>query len=117
MKRTWLPTIVLASGLSFSLARPAVADEAADHYNLGLSLKRQGKTAAAIEEVKLAVSARQNYAAAWFTLGNLYRAQGDYDNALQAYQKCIALQPANADARANLGALFIRMKRVDEGIK
>ncbi len=115
MTRVWqtLGIVVLA----FALVRPALADQAAVHYNEGLNLKRQGKTAEAIEEVKLAIAARKDYAAAWFTLGNLYRSQGEYDNALGAYQKTVALQPANADARANLGALYIRMKRVEEGIK
>ena len=110
MKRNWQTITVFAIGIA--LARPAAADEAAEHYNQALNLKRQGKTAEAIEEAKLAVAVRQNYAAAWFTLGNLYRTEGDYTNALQSYQKSIALQPANADARANLGVLYIRMKRI-----
>ena len=68
----------------------ARGDEAATHYNLGLQLKRQGKTAAAIGEVEKAINLRPDYVAAHFTLGNLWRAQGDYDKARAAF---IARQP------------------------
>ena len=39
-------------------ARPAWADKAAEHYNLGLQLKRDGKVVEAIAEVEKAIAAR-----------------------------------------------------------
>jgi len=47
----------------------------------GLQLKRQGKTPEALVEMKNAVQLRPDYAAAWFTLGTLYRMEGELDNA------------------------------------
>src|ERR1700690_1376134 len=115
MKHAWSQSggFVLAP----ALAGPAAAEDAAVFYNQGLVLKRQGKTAEAIAEMKKAIAARKDYAAAWFSLGNLYRSEGDFNNAAQAYQKSTALQPKDAAGHANLGALYIRMKRVEEGIK
>src|SRR5512134_3283148 len=99
MKHTWLRLALFT--LAFAVATPALADEAHVYYEQGLALKRQGKTAEAIEKVKLAIDARPKYAAAWFTLGNLYRSEGQYGQALPAYQKAASLQPANADIQAN----------------
>jgi superkiller protein 3 len=104
-----LGTLVLGAGA-------AGADEAATHYNMALQLKRQGKTAEAITEVKKAIRARPKYAAAFFTLGNLERAQANYDGAVKAYTESLNLEPANPQTRANLGAAYVRLGRLDEGI-
>ena len=87
MTRTQV-TLSFAALLAGLLAGGAVrADDAAAHYNMGLQLKRQGKTAEAIAEIKQAIQLRPKYAAAWVTLGTLYRTEGDLDNAAQALQK------------------------------
>src|SRR4051812_5042665 len=52
----------LAMALAF--APPARADDAAVHYNTGLMLKHEGRTAEAIAEVEKALSLRPDYAAA-----------------------------------------------------
>src|SRR5436305_191823 len=70
----------------------ARADEAADHYNLGLQLKRVGKVDEAIAEVEKAIVARPKYAAAHLTLGNLWRAKGDYAKAADEYEKTVGLE-------------------------
>jgi Tfp pilus assembly protein PilF len=69
MNHAWLRSGVFV--LALAAAGPASADEAAVYYNQGLVLKRQGKTAEAIAEMKKAIAARKDYAAAWFSLGNL----------------------------------------------
>ncbi len=43
----------------------------------------------------------------WNNLGNVFRAQGDPERALAAYQKALALQPRHARLRANLGLLHL----------
>jgi tetratricopeptide (TPR) repeat protein len=85
MNSAWLKLSLFAVVLA--LPAPATADEAAVHYNQGLVLKRQGRTEDAIAEMKQAVAARKDYAAAWFSLGNLYRGQGDYNNAVASLSK------------------------------
>ncbi len=74
MKHAWLQSGVFV--LALAVAGSAAADDAAVYYNQGLILKRQGKTAEAIAEMKKAIAARKDYAAAWFSLGNLYRGRG-----------------------------------------
>ncbi|HTA19780.1 MAG TPA: tetratricopeptide repeat protein, partial [Polyangia bacterium] len=68
----------LATTLALGAASPARADEAGGHYTLALQYKREGKLPDAIAECQRALQLRPDYAAAHFTLGNLYRGQGDY---------------------------------------
>ena len=108
---------ILMLFLALAAGRPARADQAAEHYNLGLQLKRDGKVVEAIAEVEKAIVARPNYAAAFLTLGNLWRTQGNYEKAVANYEKAVKLQPKDAIARGNLGAAYARLKRLDEGIR
>ena len=71
-------TLIAVLGLALLGSVTARADEAAGHYNLALQHKREGNTSAAIGECETALKLRPDYAAAHFTLGNLYRGQGDY---------------------------------------
>src|SRR5437762_13841330 len=100
-----------------SFAGRARADEAAGHYNLGLQLKREGKTAEAIAEMEKAIKLRSDYAAAYLSLGNLWRAQGEYAKAATALEQAVKLQPKDALSHANLGAVYVRQKRLDQGIR
>ena len=69
--------LLLGAGLLAAGPAPAAqADEAAVHYNMALQLKRQGKIPEAIGEAEKAVKLRSDYGAAYFTLGNLWRAAG-----------------------------------------
>jgi len=52
----------------------------------------------------------------WFTLGTLYRMEGELDNAAQALLKVTKLQPDDASAHANLGAIYGRQKKWNEAI-
>src|SRR5439155_22617675 len=80
----FLAVTTLAAALFAGRAR---ADEAADHYNLGLQLKHQGKSADAIAEMEKAIKLRSDYAAAYLSLGNLWRAQGEYAKAATAVEQ------------------------------
>ena len=98
----WLAGVVLAAAMLAGGARPAMADDAATHYNLGLQYKREGKIPDAIAEVEKALKLRPSYAAALFTLGNLWRAQGNYAKAAEQYEKVVKLEPNDAMAHGNL---------------
>src|SRR3569833_4683859 len=71
---TSLAALGLAS-LLFS-SRGAFADDAANHNNAGLALKREGKVPEAIAEVEKALAIRPKNAASHFPLGNQWRAKG-----------------------------------------
>ena len=107
----FLAVTTLAAALFAGRAR---ADEAADHYNLGLQLKHQGKSADAIAEMEKAIKLRSDYAAAYLSLGNLWRAQGEYAKAATALEQAVKLQPKDALSHANLGAVYVREKRFDD---
>ena len=52
------------------------------------------------------------------TLGNLYRAQGNYDKAAGEYETDgQARSPRTRQRTRNLGAAYVRLKRVDDGIR
>ena len=79
--------------------------------------KREGKLPDAVAECEKAISLRPNYAAAHMTLGSLHRAQGNYAKAAVAYEKAVKLEPKDALAHANLGVAYVRLKRLDDGIR
>lgn len=46
----------------------------------------------------------------WYLLGNSYFADKQFDKAIEAYQKCLAISPKFLKARANLGIVYTRKK-------
>ncbi len=80
-------------------------DHAEAHNNLGLTLKAQSRFDEATAEFGRAVELRPNYAEAWNNLALLLHRRGDYQAALMAAQKAIAigLKSDSAEAYANLG--------------
>ena len=51
----------------------------------------------------------------WKRLGDLHRSQGDYEEALQAYERALAIDRANVDTRVGLGLTYAAMRRFEEG--
>jgi adenylate cyclase len=51
----------------------------------------------------------------WKRLGDLHRSQGDYEGALQAYERALAIDRTNVDTRVGLGLTYAAMKRFEEG--
>ena len=48
-------------------------------------------------------------------LGDLHRSRGNYEEALQAYKRALAIDPANIDAKVGLGLSYAAMRRFEEG--
>ena len=88
--------------------------ELADRYpeyagplmNLGLIAVRNGDAEAASGYFKLATTICATCAPAWNQLGILYREQGQFADAEQAYQQALASDPDYALAHYNLGVLY-----------
>ena len=71
------------------------------HHNLGLAYDRMGRPDAAIQAFRDAVRLRPTYAAAYAGLGDALLADGQVDEARQALQRVLALQPDSAIATAS----------------
>ena len=50
-------------------------------------------------------------------MGNAYNNKGEYDNAIEAYQKAIELNPKKDEAYNNMGIAYYSLGQFDEAIK
>jgi cytochrome c-type biogenesis protein CcmH/NrfG len=55
--------------------------------------------------------------AAWTNLGNLYFDTGNYQKAITAYNKSLALNPSNADVMTDLGIMYHRTGQPQKAIE
>jgi len=79
----------------------------------GQRLLKQGKYAAAVEKLKVAVSLLRTNALAWNDLALAYHQSGDATNAANAYRKALSLNPDLVEARYNLGCLLLEQNKLD----
>ncbi|HTV61373.1 MAG TPA: tetratricopeptide repeat protein, partial [Verrucomicrobiae bacterium] len=109
------------------------------YNNLGIALSRKGRVDAAIVEYQKALAinpmdleARTNLAVAlaqqkeapiastsddlYYNLGNDFAKKGELDEAIIEYQKALAINPDDVEARNNLGISDFRKGQVDEAI-
>jgi Flp pilus assembly protein TadD len=68
------------------------------HLNLALALEQLGKAEAASASATQATALRPNLLPAWLTRARLSESRGDYAQALEFYQRVLALEPANTRA-------------------
>jgi serine/threonine-protein kinase len=73
---------------------------------------------AALEEYRIALEGLPNDAELWTQIGYSHRRLGNWDEALAAFDKVVALDTRNADALWNLGALTLHfLRRYQEAIE
>jgi hypothetical protein len=78
-----------------------------------LALIQANKPAEALPILKQLTAKEPQNAAAWRALGSAAHLTKDYDAAIEAYTKSLALQPNNAVARYNLACAYARKGSVD----
>lgn len=76
-------------------------------YNLGKALEETGDLKAARREYEASAQLAAT-PLAWNNLGNALLMEGDAEGAIQAYQRAIALSPADGEAHSNLGVAYER---------
>ena len=69
-------------------------------------------------ELALAAEAKANpdNAATWIRLGNVYFDTGRHQQAIEAYEKSLALAPNDADVLTDLGVMYRRSDRPQEAV-
>jgi DNA-binding winged helix-turn-helix (wHTH) protein/TolB-like protein/Tfp pilus assembly protein PilF len=95
-----------------------------EYYLRGVDLYLKNEFPLAIEMLKKSVAIDSGYALAWAHLGTAYTANAafrfggreDYQRALEAYQKALALNPQQIEARIFMANLFTDTNRVAEAV-
>ncbi len=78
----------------------------------------KGKPLKALEVLQEAQQAgRMNNAELWFKIGIIYFRTGDFDNAQDAYEKAIDIEPDKAKFHAALAENFIELKNYEEAVE
>ncbi len=90
--------------------------DAATHYNFGITLEELGRLDGALASYKQAVALKPDYAEAHNNLGNTLKELGRLDEAEASYKKAIALEPDFAKAHNNLGIMLKKLNRLDEAV-
>jgi tetratricopeptide (TPR) repeat protein len=80
----------------------------------GRELIEGGRYAEAVEKLKVATSLLSTNAQAWNYLGLACQYAGQTTNAVQAYQKALALNHDLAEVHFNLGCLWLEQNRLDQ---
>jgi protein O-mannosyl-transferase len=86
------------------------------HYNLGVSLVRQGNLDDAIVQFHEALQGSPDDAKSHNNLGSALLHQGKADEAIAEYHRALHTDPDFADARNNLGSALLQKGEVDEAI-
>jgi len=76
------------------------------HSTLGVTLWQQGNFDSAVQELRLAIQNRPDYAEAYYTLGTVLKQQKKLQDAASALREAIRLQPDFAGAHTTLAAVL-----------
>jgi tetratricopeptide (TPR) repeat protein len=96
-------------------AKAAKADKEKDHdKNLKKAQKEYGKV---IEQQLEAVKKNAKFHEAYSSLGYAYRKTGEYDKALESYDKALTLQPNYVEAIEYRAEAYLRLNRLTEAQK
>ncbi|NQE36836.1 tetratricopeptide repeat protein [Microcoleus asticus] len=85
-------------------------------YNLGNTLKNQGKLEEAITAYRKAIEIDPNFAWAYNYLGLILQNQGKLEEAITAYRKAIEIDPNYTNAYNNLGLILQNQGKLEEAI-
>jgi type IV pilus assembly protein PilF len=124
--------VVLLSGCAGNHAAPAAGDERAQiitesdepenrrrarlRIELAANYFQQGQTKVALDEIKQALVADQNYAPAYNLRGLVYMRLNDNSQAEDSFRRATSLAPHDGDALHNFGWLLCLQSRYPESI-
>ncbi len=83
-------------------------------YEKGVIALRYGLTDEAIRYGRLAVSLDPKHFDGWNLLGLAYYTKGEFAQAVEAYEKALAIKPDAADVLRGLGMAYVELKETDK---
>jgi Flp pilus assembly protein TadD len=102
---------------SFALVAKALPQYAVNWHNWGSAAREAGDLATARACVDKALQLAPDMGVAHFNLGNILRDELKIEEAIGSYQRCVALQPDDAEARFVLAVCQLLLGRFEEGWK
>ena len=81
---------------------------------MALSLKEERKFEKAIISLEKAIALKNNYAEAYYNLGNVYNLKGELEKSINMFTKAIDIKSDYFDAYNNLGAVYNLKKDYDK---
>jgi predicted O-linked N-acetylglucosamine transferase (SPINDLY family) len=92
-------------------------DSADAHYNMGVTLQKQGKLEETIEAYNKAIALKPDYANAYYNMGIALQDQGKLEEAIEAYNKATALKPDYVKAYNNMGTTLQEQGKLEEAME
>ena len=111
-----IPVIVFAStAIAAGSTSPSAPPSAqASTYDVAVRAVKSGDYRRAITLLRSVTRAQPRNADAWNYAGFSHRQLGEYDQALAAYKKALAIDPEHLGANEYLGELYLKMGMVDK---
>jgi cytochrome c-type biogenesis protein CcmH/NrfG len=103
----------IQSDTNVPIAKVRPAAQAPQNAPQGLTPQQASKLMALSQKV----TKTPEDAAAWTELGNVYFDTGQFNQAINAYEKSIKLRPGNANVLTDLGVMYRRSGQPDKAIK
>lgn len=83
---------------------------------LGLLAQQRGQTGMAIDLIRKAIHSASGHDVLFVSLGDALKAEGHFDDALEAYDSALELNPGCADAHLGQGGIFRKQGRLDDAV-
>jgi Flp pilus assembly protein TadD len=100
-------SIASSSALAMGPSSSPSPDRPPGNYEMGAKAAKAGEYAAALKRLEKAVIENSRDANAWNYMGYSYRKLKQFDQALVAYQKALAIDPEHHGANEYLGELYL----------
>ena len=110
----WLNTSVYDKAAELLKDDPELATNPSLQFAYGMALVRSDRAAEAARIFSGLLAGHGDSAELSVLLGQAYAQQGDFDAAIQALQRALALQAGVAEANATLGVIYLRQGRLAE---
>ncbi len=86
------------------------------HYNLGVTLTKEGRNDEAKAQYAEALKTRPDYYKALSAMGMILSREGKYSEAIAYYEKSLRINPDYEDTHYNLGQAFFRMGKYEKAV-